>query len=64
MSEIPLDELVKQKYEAQLKLQALQYEERLNSLRKTSRDLENMTSKRKVNLKLYIIEIHCYFRNT
>lgn len=36
MSESDLYELTKRKYEAQLKLEALQYKERLNSLKAVS----------------------------
>lgn len=41
MSEIDLYELTKQKYEAQLKLEALTYEERLSFLKKISGELDN-----------------------
>lgn len=45
MSEIDLYELTKQKYQAQLKLEALQYQERLDALKKISKELDNATSK-------------------
>lgn len=45
MSEIGLDELTKQKYEAQMLLEALQYQQSLNALKKKSNELNDLTGR-------------------
>lgn len=61
MGEYDLYMLTKQKYEAQLKLEALQYQERLNAINKTLNELDNTLGKININLKKLFNSPH--FRN-